>query len=84
MTIQNFTGGDFFTMWRKPEEEWFWGFKLFSKLKTAFCEYLSSIKIKINMTCVSREYEMKTIMEQEEWLQLKMLFLLGYNKKIVV
>ena len=36
------------------------------------------------MTCVSREYEMKTKSEQEQWLQLKMLFLLGYNKKIVV
>ena len=23
---------------REPEEEWFWGFKPFSKLKTVFCE----------------------------------------------
>ena len=35
------------------------------------------------MTCVSKEYEIKT-MEQEQWLQLKMLFLLGYNLNIVV
>ena len=36
------------------------------------------------MTCVSKEYEIKTKMEQEQWLQLKMLFLLGYNFKNVV
>ena len=33
--------------------------------------------------CVSKEYEIKTKMEQEQWLQLKMLFLLGCNLKIV-
>ena len=42
-------GGNFFT------------FKFFfSKLKTTFCEYWTLIKIKINMTCVSKEYEIKT------------------------
>ena len=35
------------------------------------------------MTCVSKEYEIKT-MEQEQFLQLKKLFLLGYNLKIAV
>ena len=35
------------------------------------------------MTYVSKEYEIKTKMEQEQWLKLKMLFLLGYNLKIV-
>ena len=50
----NFTGG-FFTRWRKPEEEYFWWFKPFSKLKTAICECWTSIKIKINMTYVSKE-----------------------------
>ena len=39
--------------------------------------------MKINITCVSKEYELKQKMEQEQWLQLKMLFLLGYNLKIV-
>ena len=34
------------------------------------------------MACLSKEYEIKTKMEQEQWLQLKMLFLLGYNLKI--
>ena len=56
----------------------------FSKQKTAFCECWTSIKIKINMTCVSKEYESKTIIVHEQWLQLKMLFLLGYNLKIVI
>ena len=36
------------------------------------------------MTCVSKEYEILKKMEQEQWLQLKMLFLLGYNLKIAV
>ena len=82
--IRNFCWGDFFTRWRKPEEEWFWQFKPFSKLKTAFCEYWASIKIKIKMTYVSKKYEIKTKMEQEQWIQLKILFLLGYTLKIVV
>ena len=36
------------------------------------------------MTEMSKEYEIKTKMEQEQWLPLKMLFLLGYNLKIVI
>ena len=28
---------------------------------------------------MSKGYEIKTKMEQEQWLHLKMLFLLGYN-----
>ena len=38
------------------------------------------------MTCVSKEYEIKTKTKlvHEQWLQLKMLFLLGYNLKIVI
>ena len=39
--------------------------------------------MKISMICVSKEYEIKTKMEQQQWLQLKTLFLLGYNLKIV-
>ena len=35
------------------------------------------------MTCVSKEYEIKTKMEQK-WLQLKMTLLLGYNLKIFI
>ena len=33
---------------------------------------------------MSKEYEIKTKMEQEQWPQLKMLFLLGYYLKIVI
>ena len=36
------------------------------------------------MTQVSKVYEIKLKMEQEQWLQLKILFLLGYNLKIVI
>ena len=81
--IGNFTRG-VFLLGRKPEEEWFWWFKPFLKLRAAFRGYWMSIKIKINITCVSKEYEIKTKMEQEQWLQLKILFLLGYNLKTVV
>ena len=34
--------------------------------------------------CVSKEYKVKPKMMQEQWLQLKMLFLLGHNLEIVV
>ena len=58
-------GGIVFTGWGEPDEKWFWQFKPSSKLKTASCEYWTSIKIKINMTCVSEECKVKTKMEQE-------------------
>ena len=32
----------------------------------------------------NKGYEIRTKMKQEQWLQLKMLFLLGYNLKIVI
>ena len=76
-------GGDCFTGWREPEDEWFWQFKPFSNLETAFCEYWISIKFKIKRTRVSKEYEIKT-MDQDQCLQLKMLLLLSYNLKIVI
>ena len=44
---------------------------LFLSKKMAFCEYWTSIKIKISMTCVSKEYKIKTKMVHEQWLQLK-------------
>ena len=75
---------NFFTRWREREEDWFLRFEPFSKLKTTFCEYWTSITIKINIACVSKEYKIKTKMEQGQWLQLKMMFLLGYNLKINV
>ena len=36
------------------------------------------------MTYKSKEYEIKTKMEQKQWLLLKILFLLSYALKIVV
>ena len=44
---QKFYGGSFLPDW-EPEEEWFWQSEPFLKLKTALCEYWTSIKIKIN------------------------------------
>ena len=35
------------------------------------------------MPCMYREYEMKMEMIHEQWLQLKLKFLLGYNMKII-
>ena len=72
------TAGGFFTRWWEPEEEWFWRLENIAKLKTVFCVYWTSIKIKISMTCVLNEYEIKTKMVQEQWLQLKLTFLLFY------
>ena len=67
-------GGNFFTGGWEPQEEWFWWFQPFSKLKRAFCEYWTSIKIKVSMTCVSKKYGIKTKMVQKQWLQLKIMF----------
>ena len=36
------------------------------------------------MTCVYKEYGVKIKMVEEQWLQLKMKLLLGYNMKIVI
>ena len=44
----------------------------------------TSIKLKISVTCVYREYKVKIKMVQEQWLQLKMKFLFGYIVKIVI
>ena len=84
--IRNFAegGGIFFTKWWEPGEEWFWPFEPFAKLKIGFCEYWTSNKIEISMTCASKEYQIKTKMVQEQWLQLKMKFLLGNNFKVVI
>ena len=81
----NTAGGIFFTRWWESEGEYFWRFENFSKLKTAFCEYWTSIKIKISMIYVLKEYEIKTKMVQEQWLQLKktFLFFVGLNWLLV-
>ena len=73
--MKNFTEADFY--W-EPKEEWFWPFELFSELKATL------IKIKLSMTCVYEEYEIKKTMVQEQLLQLKMKFLLGCKMKIII
>ena len=50
----------------EAEEEWFWPYEPFLKLKTAFCEYWTSIKIKISMNFVQRVW----IVAEEQWLLL--------------
>ena len=55
-----------------------------SKLKKACCEYWTSIKINISVTCVSKDYEIKTKVVQEQWLKVKMPFLLGYNLQMFI
>ena len=63
--------GNFLIGCWEPKEAWFWPFGRFLKLKT-FCKYWTSIEIKISMTCVYKEYEIKIKIIDEWWLQLKM------------
>ena len=56
----------------------------FSRVKTTFFKYWTSIKIKITMTCVYKGNVDKIQMVKEEWLQLKIQVLLDYNMKIVI
>ena len=52
-------GKDFFVGWWAFEDEWFWPFESFSKLKTAFCKYWTLIKINVSLTFVYSEYKVK-------------------------
>ena len=56
--------------------------RTFFKAKKNILYILTSIKIKIYMTCVYEEYKIKTVYEQR--LQLKMKLLSGYKMKIVI
>ena len=73
--------GDF-TESRETDKEWFWPtwtfFKAEKNILRIFWRYWKSIKIKITMTCVNKEYEVHIKMEHELWLLLKIKFLLGY------
>ena len=80
----NFAEGEFFLLSGNLARSYNDYSNLFSKPKTTFCKYWTSIKIKISMTCVYKEYEIKIKMVQQQWLQLKMEFLLGYNMKTVM
>ena len=61
-------------------------FYMRTKIPLSFriCISVPSIKIKISMTYVCKEYEVKIKTVQEQWLQQKMNFLLVYNMKIVI
>ena len=117
-----FCWGDFFIVWWKSEEECFWLFKPFSKLKTTFYKYWKLINplctnptkwlntLKRFIGCCLQFFlsvfdyfvglapkglkpksawpvwtkSMKLKMVHEQWLQLKMKFLAGYNMKIII
>ena len=55
----NFAAGNFFMNWWESDEEWFWSRKTFSKLKTTFHRYWTSIEIIICMTCMYRVLKKK-------------------------
>ena len=56
----------------------------YSNLSPSWKRWTSIKIIKIIMNCVYKEYEVKIKMVHEQWLQLKITFLLDYNIKIVI
>ena len=56
----------------------------YSNLSPSWKRWASIKIIKIIMNCVYKEYEVKIKMVHEQWLQLKITFLLDYNIKIVI
>ena len=79
-------GGGFLPQWRKSfllgGGNLRSGFDSFSKLKTTFCQYWTSIKIKISMTCMFKEYEVYNGIRV--MTTTKMKFLVCYNMEIVI
>ena len=53
----------------------------FFRSKKTLYKYWTSIKIKIGMTCLKKQYDIKINIVQEQWLKLKINFLLSYNMK---
>ena len=79
--IRNFAGGIFFYWVVRA-----WGgviLTIWTFFKANSILWILIISIAISMACVSKECEIKT-MVQEQWLQLKMMFLLSYNLKIFI
>ena len=62
----NFAEGEFFLLSGNLARSYNDYSNLFSKLKRTFCKYWTSIKIKISMTCVYKEYEIKIKMVQQQ------------------
>ena len=58
--IKDFVGGIFLLGSGNLRRSDFDHLNLFKKLKTAFCDCQTSIKFKISMTCVYKEYKIKT------------------------
>ena len=81
--MRNFAAGEFFLWGTGNLKSNFDHLNLFQKLKTTFCEYWTSIKIKISMICVYKEYEAKIKMVLEQWLLLQMKFLFDYIKIVI-
>ena len=73
--IGNFAGGIFLLSGGNLTRSDFGHFKLFQNfwksVKTKFCKYWTSIKIKISVTSMYRDYEFEIKMVPEQWLQLK-------------
>ena len=80
--MENLSGTNFSIRWWESHKEWFWPLKPFLRLKATFSKYWTLIKVKINISCVYKEYEGKTKMVQKQWLQLNTKFL--YNMKTVI
>ena len=69
--------------WWESDEKCFWPFKPFSKLKATICKYWTLVKIKVDMTCACKEYEVKLKILQEQWLQLQLKFFWFITRKLL-
>ena len=86
--IGNFAGGIFLLSGGNLTRSDFGHFNLFQNfwksVKAKFRKYWTSIKIKIGMTSMYKDYELEIKMVPEQWLQLKMKSLWRCNMKIVI
>ena len=86
--IGNSAGGIFLLSGGNLTRSDFGHFNLFQNfwksVKAKFRKYWTSIKIKIGMTSMYKDYELEIKMVPEQWLQLKMKSLWRCNMKIVI
>ena len=75
-----YSGGDIFSGWWEPEE-WSWQFKILLKQKQHSVDTEHQLKSKLAWLVCN---EIKIKMVQEQWVQIKMMFSLGYNLKIFI
>ena len=57
--VEKHCWGDFFTNWWKAEEEWFWRFENFSKLKIAFVNTEIQLKSKLAWSVFQKSMKLK-------------------------